>query len=64
MIVINLVLSGVILIGLGFVGEYLIRIVELGSARPPYVVREAISGSKIEDRTITELPEWEMMENE
>lgn len=35
-----LIIGGMILMALGVVGEYLIRIVELTSHRPPFVVRE------------------------
>lgn len=35
-----LVIGGMILMALGVVGEYLIRLVELTSARPPFVIRE------------------------
>jgi len=39
-IAVNLVLGGAGLLGLGFMGEYLIRIVELASDKPPYAIRE------------------------
>jgi polyisoprenyl-phosphate glycosyltransferase len=41
-IAINLILGGVILLGLGFVGEYLIRLIELGSKKPAYIEAELI----------------------
>ncbi|HEX2122401.1 MAG TPA: glycosyltransferase family 2 protein [Thermoanaerobaculia bacterium] len=34
-----LLIGGLLLIGLGIIGEYLIRIIESGEAKPPYIVR-------------------------
>lgn len=39
-----LTIGGMILMALGVVGEYLIRLVELTSARPPFVIRDIVSG--------------------
>lgn len=43
LVVINLVFGGLMLIGLGIVGEYLIRILHGISDRPPYLVREIVA---------------------
>jgi dolichol-phosphate mannosyltransferase/undecaprenyl-phosphate 4-deoxy-4-formamido-L-arabinose transferase len=39
--VVTLLLGGMILFSLGLIGEYLIRLVEIGEQRPTYVVRRA-----------------------
>ena len=45
---ISLVIGGMILICFGFVGEYLVRIVEQASGRPVFVVREEHCGAGLE----------------
>lgn len=37
-----LLIGGLLLIGMGIIGEYLIRIIESGEAKPPYTVRRRI----------------------
>lgn len=50
--VLNLCIGGLTLLGLGFVGEYLIRIIELASARPAYSIRETtIASQRTNERT-------------
>ncbi len=44
LVVINLLFGGLMLIGLGIVGEYLIRILHGISDKPPYLVREIVAG--------------------
>jgi hypothetical protein len=40
-----LFIGGMILFSLGVVGEYLLRIIELGESRPTYVVRQVTTGT-------------------
>jgi glycosyltransferase involved in cell wall biosynthesis len=53
LVVINLFFGGLILIALGIIGEYLIRILEGSTLTPPYVVREVVGEprSKATSRT-------------
>ncbi len=53
LIVINLVFGGLTLIGLGIIGEYLIRILDGLSMRPPYVIRE-LAGAESEESPDTQ----------
>ena len=45
LVAINLVFGGLILIVLGIIGEYLIRILEGSSSKPPFIVRESIDST-------------------
>ena len=40
LMVVNLFIGGVVLLGMGVIGEYLIRIIESSEARPAYLVRQ------------------------
>jgi hypothetical protein len=42
LVVINLVFGGLILVALSIIGEYLLRILEGSTRKPPYLVREII----------------------
>jgi hypothetical protein len=46
LVVINLVFGGFVLMGLSIIGEYLIRILEGSSRKPPYVIREMVGLDK------------------
>jgi glycosyltransferase involved in cell wall biosynthesis len=46
LVVINLLFGGIVLIALGIIGEYLIRIMESSDRKPAYVIRDAIDNEK------------------
>lgn len=45
LVVINLIFGGLILLSLGIVGEYLLRILEGSSQKPPFIIRETVGDS-------------------
>ena len=49
LIVINLVFGGLILIALGIVGDYLARLMHTADHRPPFHLREVLSGDRSAD---------------
>jgi glycosyltransferase involved in cell wall biosynthesis len=46
-VAINLVFGGLTLITLGIIGEYLIRILDANTGKPPYVIREVIGAAHV-----------------
>jgi glycosyltransferase involved in cell wall biosynthesis len=45
LLVVNLLLGGLTLIAIGIIGEYLIRVIEIGENRPAYHVRRRVNGA-------------------
>lgn len=48
LVVINLVFGGLVLIAVGIIGEYLIRILESSGQKPAYIVRDTIGMDKVD----------------